>query len=726
MSRYPSYGPLDNPFADAGDSSFLRLNSRLRPDQLQPGEVVVSENGRMDINGSWQPRRPHTPLGEPLATDDETLTLPFFTYADTTASGSSRSGDTITLTFAAPHPFNDQTLAGISGVTGITPDPNGNRLITVVDNTTIEFDVAGATGTIGGTIVVGAPFIQDTIVNAVYGSCLYSDPKSNNDEYIIIATNSTAKAVKIATGVVSDIAYPAGVVISDSVDMIQAFDRVYIFRDGLTALEWDGDFTGTPAFTLVANGNYTQPIIFDSSNNATATNGVVTVTETAHGLSVGDTLVIVDGGSGSPPELTKGDRYIIATVPTADTFTFFAQVEDFGSKSIELSKPVSVGLGFTHMPAPPWAIYHQRRLWMPFNYVSSGSSGSPVITDREIRDELIASDIFDSTTYDQIRNQFRIASGGADFVVGLQPFAQDNLVVFMRNTIHIIGGVGADLANAQVQEITREVGCIARKSIVQVGNQILFLSDNGVYSVDFGDLYNLRGAALPLSEAIQPLIDRINPVTAANSVAIYHDNRYYLAVPLDDSTENNAVLVYNFLNKGWESVDTTSAPNWNIRNLIRASAGGFNRLFAINRLGGVHELEARVDDSDLIIDSIGGAATAFFIPSKLRTREYTLGTLERKKWNNYELVVQSTDTNASDLSITLLTDNPDSTTLIDTLSNRLGAVLPVGADVSFRGRTGNRRGYAASLELVPSAGRPIVRISKLTAQLTDRALSFKS
>lgn len=724
MSRYPNYGPLDNPFADAGDSSFLRLNSRLRPDQLQPGEVVISENGRMDINGSWQPRRPHTPLGEPLATDDETLTLPFYAYAATTASGSSRTGDTITLTFAAPHPFVTATLVGISGVTGITPDPNGNRLITVVDTTTIEFDVAGATGTIAGTIVVGAPYIQDDIVNAVYGSCLYSDPKSANDEYIIIATNSTAKAIKIATGVVSDIAYPTGVTVSDSVDMIQAFDKVYIFRDGLTALEWDGDFTGTPAFALVANGNYTQPVYYDSATNTVASNGVVTVSETAHGLSVGDTIVVI--APGSPAELTEGDRYTIATVPNANSFTFFAQVPDFSAKTVGFSKPISVGLGFTHMPAPPWAIYHQRRLWMPFNYVSSGSSGTPSINDREIRDEIIASDIFDSTTYDQIRNQFRIASGGADFVVGLQPFAQDNLVVFMRNTIHIIAGVGADLANAQVQEITREVGCIARKSIVQVGNQILFLSDNGVYSVDFGDLYNLRGAALPLSEAIQPLINRINPDAAANSVAIYHDNRYYLAVPLDGSTDNNAMLVYNFLNKGWESVDTTAAPNWNIRNLIRASAGGFNKLFAINRLGGVHELEARMDDSDLIIDAIGGTATTYYVPSKLRTREYTLGTLERKKWNNYELVVESSESNASDLSITLLTDNPDSTTLIDTLSNRLDGVLAPGADVAFRGRTGNRRGYGGSLELVPSQGRPIIRITKLTAQLTDRALSSKS
>ena len=39
-------------------------------------------------------------------------------------------------------------------------------------------------------------------------------------------------------------------------------------------------------------------------------------------------------------------------------------------------------------------------------------------------------------------------------------------------------------------------------------------------------------------------------------MATYWENRYYLAVPLDDSEANNAVLVYNFINKAWESVDT--------------------------------------------------------------------------------------------------------------------------------------------------------------------------
>ena len=48
MSRYRSYGKLDDPFTTEGDTFFLRMNARLRPNQLKPGEVALSKNGRMN------------------------------------------------------------------------------------------------------------------------------------------------------------------------------------------------------------------------------------------------------------------------------------------------------------------------------------------------------------------------------------------------------------------------------------------------------------------------------------------------------------------------------------------------------------------------------------------------------------------------------------------------------------------------------------------------------
>ena len=726
MATYATFGSLDTPIGDAGDSGFSRLNQRLRPDQLQPNEVAISENGRMGIDGAWQTRPGINLVSPPLTTSGQVLTLPFYVYANVTPSGLSNVAGVISMTITG-HAFVDQTLASVTGITGLTPAfTAGNYLVTVVDANTISIDTSGATGTPGGTVTVGAPTIDDSAVNAIWASCVFSDPNSEGEEYIIIATNQKGFALPRTGGAAVQINYPSGLVLTDFAEMIQAFDRVYLFRDGLTSLVWDGDVTGTPAFTLVANGAYTQPVLFDSSNNATATNGVVTVTETAHGLIVGDTIVIVDGGSGSPPELTKGDRYIVATVPTADTFTFFAQVEDFGAKAVELSKPVSVGLGFMHMPAPPYAVYHQRRLWMPFFYLSTGSSGSPTINNRDILDEIVASDIFDSDTYDRLNNQFRIASGGADKVVGIQPFADNAILVFCRNSIHIIANAGGDLSQTVVKEITREVGCVARKSIVQVGNQVFFLSDNGVYSVDFGDLYNLRGATLPLSEAIQPIIARINPLFAGRSVAIYHDNRYYIAVPLDNSSENNALLVYNFINSGWESIDTVNNVAWNIRNLLRSNAGGLNKLFVVNSVGGVHQVDARLDAVDLVAVQTNDAGNQIAIASRLGTRAYTMGTIEKKRWGSYEVQMQSSDTNTSDANFTLITENPDNNATLKSASTLLGGVLDINESASLEGRCGNKRGFSGQMIVEPTQGRPKIRTIKLTAQLTELGVSTKT
>ena len=724
MPRYSNYGSLDNVMVDEGDVAFNRVNARLRPDQLKPGEIAYSSNGRMDLGGAWQTRKGITNFDTTITTNVGALRLPFRLYPNTTASSISRAGDDITIVFATTHPFQDATLARVSGITGLTPDPNGNRLISFEDANTIKINVGNLSGSIAGTAVVGSPRLEDDAVNSVYGSCLFSDPNTNNTEYIVIATTEFAYAIKLSDGSETQIDYPAGVSISSEAGMLQAFDKVFIFRDGLTALEWNGVLTGTPAFTLVENGAYTVPAYLDDNNNTAISNGLVTVTQlTAHELSVGDRIYVIDKGSSSLEENTTG--YVVATVPSANSFTFFAPVSDLGSHKVVYSRRISTGTGFTHMPAPPFAIYHQRRLWMPYLYTMAGSSGSPTITNRGITDEIIASDILDTNTYDQIYANYRIASGGADFVVAIQPFTEDNLVIFNRNTIHLVRGVSGDLAATVVQEITREVGCLARKSVVQVGNQILFLSDNGVYAMTFEDLYNLRGASIPLSESINPIIKRINPEYAKNAVAVYHDNRYYLSVPIDASVENNAILIYNFLTQGWESVDTVDTPNWNVRNLIRAGSGSLNKLYAINSFGGIHIIDDRDDDKDLIINQVTFPAVAHNIVSYVTTRQYTAGTMDRKRYNSFELQLESSESNESDATISLETENPDSVEALDSVGTLLGGKLAVAEDASVRGRCNNVRGYGAQFTISPTQGRPKIRALKLTSQLTDLTISSK-
>ncbi len=816
MPAYSNYGPRDSQVVEAGDVGFSKLNQRLRPDQLAPGEIAVSENGRMDVDGSWQPRKGLEAIGGTLTANTRSIILGAGTWklsggtiSVTGASGSfvggptelyvtlssgsgpatgdyvtlsglsyngtgtpysvdgsyyvssggstfivnvtgalaipddswtggsatwafaipissaTRSTTTITVNTSVNHAMSSGQIACISGLTG-TVNPNGNRVITVVSATQFTFTISGATGseTYSGSGTVESAELSGTETNGVYGQCRFSDPADDNSEYIIRATNLNAIATNVATGANTTIAYPTGTTIVDRCELLQAFDRVFLFRDGLTALEWNGSFSGTPAFTLVANGTYTQPVYFDASNNTTIADGVVTVTAASHGLAVGDRIFVVNAGSTFLTENEGG--YTVATVPGSGSFTIRAQVPDSSATSVVWSRRISSGEGFMHMPAPAWGVYHQRRLWVPYAYLSSGTSGSPTITDRNIKDEIVASDILDSDTYDRIANQFRVTAGVADFLVGVLPFAEDNLLIFNRNSIHIATGISGSLTDVALRLVTSELGCVARNTIVQVGNEVFFLSDNGVYSVNFGDLYNLRGAGLPLSAAIQPIVNRINTDYSQNAVAAYFSNRYYIAVPLDDSATNNAILIYNFLNQGWESIDSISEAGLDVQGLIPASSGGLNRLFIISSSGAIHEIDAREDGKDRLSLFAGIAAAIYPVESTLTTRQYTAGMLDRKTFSGYDLHIQSSDSSASNATISGEVENPDWSGTLTTVASLLGDNLAVGEDAALRGRIGNKRGYGFQLTVSPSEGRPKVRAVKVAATVTNLAQSQSS
>jgi hypothetical protein len=370
------------------------------------------------------------------------------------------------------------------------------------------------------------------------------------------------------------------------------------------------------------------------------------------------------------------------------------------------------------MPAPSWGVYHQRRLWVPYEYEPASSS----YTARNRKDEIIGSDILDSNTYDHITNQYRITAGISDYVVALEPFAEDNLLVFNRNSIHLVKGVSGALTDTSVWLITKETGCVARRSIQQVANQIIFLSDNGVYSANFGDLYNLRGAGLPLSEPIKASISRINSAYVSGCVSAYFNNRYYLAVPIDGSTYNNAILIYNFLNQGWESIDS-SVSGFDIQNLIVGDSGGLSKLYAISSSGSIHIIDERSDANDRLAIFAGVPAASYPISSYVQSRQYTYGTMDRKKFSRFELHVESSESESSDGSVSVEVENPDSTESLTTISSLLGGNLAQAEDASLRGRIGNKRGYGAQIGFSPTNGRPKLRAIKLSAGITNPSIT---
>jgi len=608
----------------------------------------------------------------------------------------------------------------------------GTTAVTYEVNDIITIDAIGTgTGTVrsGFSLVKSGVYTQPVQIDCLPGEFAITnsiasvsgshDVKVGDD--ITVMSASISGATDADSGLTIGQDYVVNKVFELSETFVNIIDAV---NDGL---QGSGDFEGLYKYTIttdlahnLVNG---EPIIMDSWDpNGIPFNGSFFAQELPNSTN----FIIYTNFNVNPTEgsyanarvgMNAGFQFIL------DSRTVTTHVNDGASLLTDpiFTKRVSAGLGFTHMPAPPYATYHQRRLVMPYRYKVENAEGQYTVRDN--LDEIIVSDILDADTYDQIYNQYRFNAGTADFNVGLLSFADDKLVVFNRNSIHLVLGSSPD--SSSVQLITNEVGCLARKTIVQIGNNVMFLSDNGIYGANFQDLYNLRGSELPLSSSIQTTIDKINRKYWDQSVAVYFNNRYYIAVPTGSSTVNNTILVFNFINKQWESVDSTSDVDWDIENLIVAGKKSDRAVYAVNALGGLHRVDARPDGVDRLATTIpvqGGQEGAIYsIPAEVTTRQFTFNDFGRKRWNEFEVHVQSSSSEQSDFDISAEVENIDAEVNLNTLSSYIGGSLDIDEDVSVRGRIGNRRGYGIQFTINNTQGRPRVRGIKVSGAPASRS-----
>lgn len=808
MSRYRSYGKLDDPFTSEGDTFFLRMNARLRPNQLKPGEVALSKNGRMNKDGTWQTRKGLSTLFGSITSGENAIRLPYIILSaqrqsnvvtlilSTTPSLSFIPGEDFHIDDLDASVDGTQTLASVNFTTKTLTFANSGADTTF----TVKGESVGNTSVVASGTSIGTTLnftLNDNGVNEVFGSAVFSDATSNNDDYIFTATDTTCIILRLKDSALFKCRYEAG---GESVDgpvqMTQGLGKMYIFRTRQTTLEaspevqrvdissasqsgqtitvnatahgrsandyvtltglgnWTNNpndcyqvatastnqFTVTMAtsqnttfnvsgaqveffldFTKVANGTYTAPLYLTDTTTV-AQDGVVTMDINSHGLSAGDDLTIQSGTS--PFDLFTNQKTRVSNVPNANQFQFNLEVANVSigqSKTLTVNKPLAVGKGYIHQPAAPWGIVHERRLWMPYWYTSETNP-----TDRGIRDEIVSSDIMDFDTVDVIGNQFRPSAGQSDYLVQLTPFTKDSLVVFNRKSIHLMSGISGSLADVSTNVVTTEIGCSARKSVVQVANQIMFLSDQGIYSVEFLDAYNLRGTGTPISETIQPFIDRINQDYVHLSCGVYFDNRYWLALPLDivpgsgDATKLNTIIVYSFLNGGFESIDTVNSTEFAIRELIVGKEGSQNALYLTTEEGGIHKVDG-ADGGDVVSMSAGQAVPETIdVVSQCTTRQYDADTADRKMFSRSELHIKSSDQGLSDGDISFITEDPDSTSSATSISTLLGSTLPANEDSSIRLGV-RKRGFGIQTDFKPTVGRPFLRAVKIDARVTDRS-----
>jgi hypothetical protein len=341
------------------------------------------------------------------------------------------------------------------------------------------------------------------------------------------------------------------------------------------------------------------------------------------------------------------------------------------------------------MPAVDWGMYFKGRFVLPWS-----------------RDQLVLSDQFDANSYDPSLTQFRILPGTADWIIAAFPYQDSRLLVLYRKSVHIVLLDGTSLAIAQAVEVTRNFGCVARKTVANCGPYIVWLSDIGVIRMQIGLELNLTNTAAPLSDPIQDIIDTINWAYASKAVATFWNNRYYLWVPTGTSQTPNTWLVYNFLNEAWESVDTYPGGFLGV-NLHVISFNGSKRIHAVSTAGLVSLIEQNE------VDEFGapGAVMDYEIPGSMKTRNYLAGTFDLKKVRRFQLECDTTEDDAFTADYVL--SNPDFT------QSAIDYTADSTTDATLRA-TVNRRGVSGRLEVATSVGRPEFKSVTIEGSVTTR------
>ena len=168
-------------------------------------------------------------------------------------------------------------------------------------------------------------------------------------------------------------------------------------------------------------------------------------------------------------------------------------------------------------------------------------------------DTLVASDVLDYTHYTAL-NDLRINQGDADKGVALAKFGRSSLVVLKEKSVYLLENVFSDLSDITLTQVTGRYGCGAAETVVDCGADLVWLTNENKLAGLLLTIQNeaqasqgaFAGKMPSLSDPLSPIFDRINGAYAANAVGALWNDRYYIALPIDQAEMFGPELVSGF------------------------------------------------------------------------------------------------------------------------------------------------------------------------------------
>jgi len=186
--------------------------------------------------------------------------------------------------------------------------------------------------------------------------------------------------------------------------------------------------------------------------------------------------------------------------------------------------------------------------------------------------------------------------GAGKEITGLIVY-KNALYVFLNDSIYRL--ITTSTVNEfTVTLITNAVGCISHRSICQVGEDIFFAADDGVYSL--GDIaYYTEVRTTNKSARIQQIFDGLSAANKKKLVGIYHKFKYHLYYSLF-GTSNDSCMVYDTRYQAWQDWRSLAANN----ATLLTDSDGERRMFFIQPTDGkVNEMYSGTTDDGVLIES---------------------------------------------------------------------------------------------------------------------------
>ena len=517
-----------------------------------------------------------------------------------------------------------------------------NMNISPTGNLETRFGVEAMTGAVsGGTAKVQGMFYFDTpsveqLLVASNGT-LYRSTSSTS--FSTTGGTHTDAAANVELAQLNDLAYYV-----DGASHLFYTDGTSAYRQGAKVL--------SITVTTAGTGYASAPTV---TVGAPALAGGVTATAiatVAAGAVTG--ITVTDGGSG----YTSSPTVTIST----------------GSGGNQAAATANVHV-------PPQALKHIKSFTNRLFAVGTGTE----------RNTLYASDILDPSVFKAV-NSIIVGGDDGEDITAIQPYYGFQILVFKPTRIYLVtcDPSEATAAGWTVQVVSDRIGTVAGRSVSFVNKDVFFLAADGIRTLARSVADDFTTVGLPVSEGVKDVIARINKNYYQTINAVFHNNRYFLALPLDAATAPSHLLVFNALFQSFEGLHTIPA--------TRMAQSNFSGGFTVNgvklaigdnsgRVGHSFDYKDSEEDADSDYRDHGTDYT-----SRIVTKAYDFDDkLSLKYGSHYELEFFDS-TGTADISMRRDTDSNDVTlgTGFDTSAGGT-LTLPFTLPATFSSVTVKRR-----------------------------------